>query len=281
MIFVDSDNAMGSSRGDVDDAFAIAALLRSGLPIAALSSVFGNASEQDAAANNRRIAGLCGFDGPFPRGCRSAGSDRSEASEVLISDSRISSVAALGPLTNIASAVRAGAGSGWSEVVVVGFDSESDGAFPPFWPHEFNMTADLQATRTVIDSSLPLTIVPLNLARRLRITRKELAAINGDLGVFLRIESNRWFWRCLLVKMSASFAVYDLVAAMLLIDRSLFEIRETTMELTSRGAARFGGGTRPVRVITGIDCDALLQRFTSLVNSGLQESVRQKPRASD
>lgn len=267
MIFVDSDNAMGSSRGDVDDAFALAALLRSGLPIAGLASVFGNASEEQASKNNRRIADLTGFQGPFPRGARAAGNDRTEASGLLANDSRIRSVAALGPLTNLAAAVRTGAGANWSEVVVVGFDSESKGNFPPLWPHEFNMTADLESTRIVIDSPLPLTIVPLNHSRRLRITRKDLAAISGDLGTFLTKESNRWFWRCHLLKLSASFAVYDLAAAMLLIDRSLFEIRETTMELTKRGAARFGRGKREVKLVTGVDRDALLHRFTSLVNS--------------
>ena len=45
MLLIDSDNAAGSPRGDVDDAFAIAALLRSGLPVAALASVAGNTSE--------------------------------------------------------------------------------------------------------------------------------------------------------------------------------------------------------------------------------------------
>jgi len=266
MIFVDSDNAMGSSRGDVDDAFALAALLRSGQPIAGLASVFGNASEEQASKNNRRIAELTGFHGPFPRGARTAGSDRTEASELLTNDSRIRSVAALGPLTNLAAAVQSGAGANWSEVVVVGFDSESEGTFPPLWPHEFNMTADLESTRVVIDSTLPLTVVPLNHARRLRITRKDFAAVNGDLGTFLTRESNRWFWRCHLLKLSASFAVYDLAAAMLLIDPSLFDFRDTTMELSSRGAARFDRGTRAIRLVTKIDCDAVLRRFVEIVN---------------
>jgi inosine-uridine nucleoside N-ribohydrolase len=49
-IFIDSDNALGSPCGDVDDAFAIAALLRSGVPVAALASASGNTSERGESA---------------------------------------------------------------------------------------------------------------------------------------------------------------------------------------------------------------------------------------
>src|SRR5215210_747606 len=68
MLLIDTDNAAGSPRGDVDDAFAIAALLRSGLPVAALSSVAGNTSEALADRNNRTLGALCGYGGSYLRG---------------------------------------------------------------------------------------------------------------------------------------------------------------------------------------------------------------------
>ncbi len=52
--WIDTDNALGSPHGDVDDAFALAALLTAGAPVAALSSVAGNTSEPRAFANTRR-----------------------------------------------------------------------------------------------------------------------------------------------------------------------------------------------------------------------------------
>jgi inosine-uridine nucleoside N-ribohydrolase len=60
-ILVDTDNALGSPRGDVDDALAVAPLLASGLPVAAVASVGGNTSEARADANNRRLGALCGY----------------------------------------------------------------------------------------------------------------------------------------------------------------------------------------------------------------------------
>src|SRR5947209_14524742 len=48
MLLFDTDNAAGSTSGDVDDAFAVAALLCSGLPVAAVASVGGNTSEAQA-----------------------------------------------------------------------------------------------------------------------------------------------------------------------------------------------------------------------------------------
>ena len=76
---IDTDNAAGSPRGDVDDAFAVAALLRSGLQVAALASVAGNTGEAEADRNNRTLGELCGFAGPYLRGVEAedvAGSHR-------------------------------------------------------------------------------------------------------------------------------------------------------------------------------------------------------------
>jgi hypothetical protein len=65
---IDTDNAAGSPSGDVDDAFAIAALLRSGLPVAALTSVGGNTGEAQVDRNNRVLGELCSYSGPYLRG---------------------------------------------------------------------------------------------------------------------------------------------------------------------------------------------------------------------
>ena len=43
-LFIDSDNALWFPFGDVDDAFALAALLRSGVPDAAIATTHGNMS---------------------------------------------------------------------------------------------------------------------------------------------------------------------------------------------------------------------------------------------
>ena len=86
-LVVDSDNGLGSPRGDVDDGLALIALLRSGLPIAALAGVFGNTAEWRARANHRALAALCGYDGPGLAGAAGplrARAPLSEASRFLL-----------------------------------------------------------------------------------------------------------------------------------------------------------------------------------------------------
>jgi len=63
-LFIDSDNAMGSPSGDVDDGLALAALIRSGATIAAIAAVAGNTSAPLAYDNNRALCQLLDCDAP-------------------------------------------------------------------------------------------------------------------------------------------------------------------------------------------------------------------------
>ena len=139
-LLIDTDNALGSNAGDVDDGFAIAALLRSGLPVAGLSSVAGNTGEAAADRNNRTLGALCGhggrgYGGPFLRGV-AAGDvvERVDRRLDLWSGEPVR-VAALGPLTNVAAALRAldqqGLRPSVSEIVLVGGGSRPGGARAP------------------------------------------------------------------------------------------------------------------------------------------------------
>ena len=55
MLYIDSDNALGSANGDTDDGFAIAALLKSKIPISEIGSVSGNTSSVQAFRNNEAL----------------------------------------------------------------------------------------------------------------------------------------------------------------------------------------------------------------------------------
>src|SRR5712692_8184337 len=96
-IFIDTDNALGANRGDVDDAYAIAALVTSGIPITAISSVAGNVEEPEAHDNNRRLCALLRWSGPLLRATEGRAALANFRGRVV----------ALGPLTNVASALRA------------------------------------------------------------------------------------------------------------------------------------------------------------------------------
>jgi len=249
-VFIDTDNAMGSPSGDVDDAFAIAALVRSGIAIAAMASVAGNTSEPRAFENNARLAEVLGWRGPLLRG-------GTEARNALATFG--GRVAALGPLTNVTAAKRAG------EIVIVGANASSRGRWPPRWPHEFNLTKDVSATLELFRSDVPLTIFPLDVARELWVTRRDLDAIPGALGDFLRAGAVRWFRRLRLVKGTGRFPIYDLAAALYLIDENGFTMERTTATMRANTFVEFGSGTREVKVCRALDRQRLWQRFVTQI----------------
>ena len=233
-LLIDSDNALGSPKGDVDDAFALAALFRSGLPIAAVTPVAGNTSKEQADRNNRALGEICGYRGPW------------DAAGVTGPVRFL----ALGPLTNLASCTLE-----ISEAILVGGNLTSRGRFPPWWPHEFNLTKDREATRRVFASEVALTIVPLDVARRLRISP-------GDLqGHFLQEGSQRWARRSLLLRGSWRFPVFDLAAAAYAIDPGSVTVEETTARLRPNLYVEFGKGDRRLRVVRDLDPERIWRLF--------------------
>lgn len=230
MLFIDSDNAHGSPNGDVDDAFAIAALLEAKAPVVAIASCRGNTSEELAFANNARLARHFGFEGLLLRA--------QEAREYLREFT--GRVLALGPLTNIVDARRV------SEIVIVGGNSETRGRWPPLWPHEFNLTQDVAAAHAVFDLDVPLTIFPLNVARTLTMTFDEVPD-------YLREGSRRWFRHLRLVRLTRHFPVYDLAAARYALDPRGFTFIETTALMRPNTLLEFGRGTRRVKLCTALD----------------------------
>ena len=242
MLFVDSDIALGSPRGDVDDAYAIAALIAGGAEIAALSSCRGNTSEELAFANNVRLARMLGWTGDVIRAA--------EARERLCTfEGR---VLALGPLTNVIGARRA------SEIVIVGGNSTTRGRWPPLWPHEFNLTKDRAAARAVFALDVPLTVFPLDVARQLTMTIDEVPE-------FLREDSRRWFRHLRLVRWTRHFPVYDLAAALYALDAPGFTFAQTTSTMRNSTLMEFGRGGRAVKLCTHLDRDALIAVFRRVV----------------
>jgi inosine-uridine nucleoside N-ribohydrolase len=171
-------------------------------------------------------------------------------------------------LTNVAALLGSSASGEPSieEVVLVGSTLRSLGRFPPWWPHEFNLTYDLEATRRVFASGVPLTLVPLDVARRLRAGARELAALCGELGEVLRRGSRRWRWRSRLIRGTDRFPLFDLVAGVYLISPELFEIEERRARLHANGWVEYGAGARRARVVTSFDPAAVWESFVELTH---------------
>ncbi len=286
MLLIDTDNALGSPSGDVDDAFALAALLTSGLPVApvasvaAIVSVAGNTSEARAFANNRILGDLAGYRGHGGRGGRylrgvraeSAGKAEriDEAADLWSGPGEPVRWIALGPLTNLAAVLAAAEKRGLAlriaEVVLVGGNLSSRGRWPPLWPMEFNLTRDRPAARAVFGSDLPLTLVPLDVARRLRAGPGELAGLGGPLGEHLRRGARRWLWRSRILKARNSIALFDLLAAAYVVYPEHVHAETTTVHLGQRMLVEPSSGGRPVRIVRGFDGEAIWARFRAQIN---------------
>ncbi|HEX8154169.1 MAG TPA: nucleoside hydrolase [Thermoanaerobaculia bacterium] len=249
MILIDTDNAMGSRRGTVDDAFAIAALLRGGADVAAISATAGNTSELLSYVNTQALCRAAGREVPLLRAAEARERARTFTGRI----------AALGPLTNLVEASRA------QEIAIVGGNLTSAGTQPPFWPHEFNLTRDRDAAHRVFELPVPLTIFPLDVCRRLSIRERDLDAIPGALGRYMRRESRRWFRHLLLVRRTRRFAIHDLAAALYLLDPTGFELATAQAWMRRNTYIEFDVGNREVQVCVALDRDVLWERFVALM----------------
>jgi purine nucleosidase len=218
---VDTDVALGARTGDVDDGFALAAVLaaarRGTIELLGISTVSGNTEASQAAECARSLASVaasavrivCGWDAP---------GGAADAAAALASLSAGSALVALGPLSNVAAAIAADPGlPGRVELSVVGGNLNSSGFLPPLWPHEFNLARDRFSSLVVLRAGWRrLLFYPLDVVRRLRCSRARLARIYsyGAAGAHLALESERWLTRTRWRHGPAGFPVWDLPAAL-------------------------------------------------------------------
>ena len=267
-LFIDTDNALGSPFGDVDDAFAVAALLKSNVSVLGLSSVFGNTFEPWAHQNNDTLAGVCGFKGKIYRGASQSWSKESEISTQLAAQETPVRVLAIGPLTNISIALKQSPKQLplIKELVIVGTNLSR--RLPAFRFFDFNQSKDPKATRLIFDSTLPLTCVPCDVARHLRASAEDVARLKGSIGCYLAKGTRRWFLRARLLKRMETVPVWDLAAAIYLIAPDLYKVEHTFARIGRWGEAHFGPNEkRPVQVVRDFDSEKVWQRFVQLIEA--------------
>ena len=160
--------------------------------VAGLLSVMGRADIPHAAGAAAPLAGagrseiaIHGADGlggvvllsgtpPDSRGAVALMADRLQAAP----DGSIS-VLALGPLTNLALLARdePAAYGRISRIIAMGGTIEEPGNAGPL--AEFNMAADPLAARIVLGGGVPVTLIPLDVTRRVRATPEDLARLGS------------------------------------------------------------------------------------------------------
>lgn len=218
-LLIDTDPALGLPLSDVDDALAVHFAVRAGLPVAGLTSCYGNAP----LADTHTIASHLGraYDVPVHRGAAGPADDDTPAVRALLQHT--GTVLALAPLTNIASALLRGAR--WERLVVLG---GSDTWFPnlhPLHTTEYNFKLDPGAAAIV----LPRTDVlfPMEVCRQVQFHGADVDVLPD----WLRERCRHWIGLAPLVTKHRGFHPWDVLPAMWLSHPDLFELRPMTVEL--------------------------------------------------
>jgi non-specific riboncleoside hydrolase len=262
-LFISSDNALGADRGDIDDGLALLYILQTQKNVRLLGSIFGNTTASQAARNNQALLNLLSLKIPVSTGASRAGDHCDSYARAFqqaqgAGNARLRLVE-LGPLSNLSRLLQLQLiyASRVEDVTLVGATLRTFGRWPPLWPFEFNLTHDRPATRMVFQSKLPITILPLDVAKKLRLSRHDLVCHDPHMTEWLARQTERWFKRNLRFYFKTSIIVWDAVLAVYLARPDYFHVEERWVHVSKRGTIRFASAkTRgqdslvSVRVIT-------------------------------
>ncbi len=213
-IWIDTDIALGAPRGDVDDGFAVAAVVRAAQApdgewtLAGVSAVGGNTDPATAAGCARALLAVLGASVPVVA--------QGAAAAALAGLPTGASVLALGPLGNVAAALALDPTlPARIELRVVG------GVLSP-WRHpvyrlsDLNLRRDRAAARSVLAAPLRRRLFPLDVVQALRIGAPDLRRLSaaGPAGEYLARHSQRWLRRSRLRNLGRGFPAWDLVPAL-------------------------------------------------------------------
>jgi len=163
-------------------------------------------------------------------------------------------VIALGPLTNIARAIERDRATmaRLKRIVMMGGAVTVPGNITP--AAEFNMFADPHAARAVFDAGIPLTVVGLDVTRKVRLTRETVdqavAPCDTPISRFLCDCTARLFAFCEEREGVASFPLHDPLAVGVVIDPALVVCESMHIDVETRGDVTEGmtvADRRPIR----------------------------------
>ena len=255
-LWIDTDNALGADRGNVDDGLALAAVLGSPARVLGISAVGGNVDAGSAYEATRALLARLPDRAAMPL-LRDA-----DAAAGIAALPAGSSLLALGPLTHVAAAARLDPGLPARCALRVVGTVTAPWRAPLRALRDLNLRRDPGAAREAL--ALPwrrLLVFPLDVVRALRLGRDDLERLEreaGELGAWLARGAERWRraqrWR----QRGGRFRVSDVVAAL-----------EAVGELP---AARFAGCR-----LAGFDAGAARERFHALVAAAGEDRCPGRP----
>ncbi len=234
-VWIDADPGLGLPVTDVDDALAIAHLAARQVPIAGLSTCFGNAGVDRVTPVARALSARLGR-WPVVRGASCPGDVDTEAVDALVAHR--GTVLALAPLTNIAAALSRGAQ--WTQLIVLGGTDRRLPNIRPLHTTELNFAVDEAAAAAALRATT--TLFPMEPCRRVWFRRAELSAAPG----WLRRPCRSWLLTSPPRTGRLAFHPWDLLPAMWLTHPQHFGMQSASVTLRSapayRGRVRYGPG---------------------------------------
>ncbi len=248
-VWIDTDPAVTSGNGEVDDVFALVQALRSPeLEIVGISAVHGNASRDHGFAMAKELVARCGRDDvPVYAGCDSA-DDKADNEATLAMRAAIASgpiaIAALGPITTVTAALSHADTvlTNVEEIVFVG--GRRKGLEFLAVPHQtkpfrdFNFEQDVAGTQRLIDLGVPLVLAGWESASQLWLTPAHLDGLrdSGDTtAAWLATSARRWQRRWVEELRAPGFTPFDTLAIGWLTHPELFETHDWPIAIQRDG----------------------------------------------
>lgn len=316
-----------------DDALALLFALGSPeLELVAVTTVAGNETVETATAEARRLLVLAGrtavpvypgarrplvhrargyrpdrhgrwwLDEPA-RGGAGRTAEANAAADLLLRATRDEpgalTIISVGPLTNLALAVRRDPGFARrvKRLVVMGgaIAALPDGSGNVTPNAEFNIWVDPEAARIVVQSGIPLVLSPLNIARQARLTRpwyEQLVASRTPLAEALRERLGPLF----VADPDRVVLLHDPVAVASVVDPTLVRTTELYVAIDVNPGPNYGvtvggfepwpggEGARKIPVQTGLDQERFLRLFVERAAAGwrtLAAATAERPGTRD
>lgn len=282
-LWIDTDVALGAHRGDVDDGYAIAAVLCAAAQrLVGISTVSGNAPADVAAHCARDLLCAAGVQKDVLQGALRAG-QTTRAAEAIAALPAGAQVLALGPLSNIAAALQIDPGLAQRiTLYAVGGNLSSHGRFPPLWPHEFNLALDPEAAALVFAARMRRRIHPMDACGRLLVSGRDLLrmADASPLGAFLVSQSLRWWLLSPLRLRALRFPLWDLAPALDALGLLPAQVQILCRAVRGRGLLVPDRDAGPSEFVCHIDRPAALRAFESLLRRRSDVFSRKEPSPS-
>lgn len=251
-IIIDTDPAIGVFGRDIDDGLAIALALNSPeLEVLGLTVTHGNVSVENGVKCAHRLLNALGRDDiQVYKGASSTRGlgKKTEASEFIASHLGSSpgevSIAAIGPLTNIATVEKLNPGilSSVKRTACMGGAVRVPGMVPPLFQSEFNFWKDAEAAHFFIHNAQRVTLAPLDVTMKVTADYsfiKELSRCDSDAARYIFRHTISWFSvsSLLTLPMSgrAGFFPHDPIALGLMLWPEIFGIEDMRLGVLRRG----------------------------------------------